>query len=413
VRALWAQLALLTLLGVCLAADPEEVRTLVRRLRSELGTERYAAYTRLARMGESAVPLLEEIRSDDPEVLRLLRRLRRSALQLRIEVLAPERSHGLGESVQLDVQIRNETDDVYALPLVRTPERRPGTLSALHRVLEGGERIDLRPEEVRVDARVDQKNRAVVRPREILQFEVSLGKEETPLSRPGRFVLAVGYELRVRRWPAHASDPRRAPWDRVLLQLRSDPVTIRMHGTEPRLLEEWLRGNDPRKRAEALDELVMRDDPAILRVLRRNAQDRDLRRTAIKRLGAMALDEDFRLVFDSTRSPDPQVRREAVLALGNFRRRKARSRLLALADDHELQSVAIQALRNFRNVATVEKLIAIMPRAEGAVVKQIQRILMEWTGIWVDDRLAEIDRFNDWWRKNRERWARENRSSPR
>ncbi|MDH3592719.1 MAG: hypothetical protein OER88_12615, partial [Planctomycetota bacterium] len=78
---------LLVLLGL-LGADPDEsrVRALVERLGSESFAERQTAQARLAAYGESIVPVLQRIKTADPEIRRIVRGLTRTSRRLRVTV---------------------------------------------------------------------------------------------------------------------------------------------------------------------------------------------------------------------------------------------------------------------------------------------------------------------------------------
>ncbi|MHC4548008.1 MAG: HEAT repeat domain-containing protein [Planctomycetota bacterium] len=390
------------------AGDAEDVRGLVEHLGAPTYGERQTAYAKLARYGEKIIPLLQKISVEDPEIRRQLRELTRAARKLALILGAPTEPLSIGSPLVLNVRLVNDTDDTYLLPVTRGLQRGHGTLSSFSVTLDAKDTVDLRPDQIEWTTVIGRV--PILRPGEFMHATVRLEGERTPLRRPGEIKVAVAFlNHTAQRWRGPQPRDRREA-DAVLVTLRTPPVVVTAYGRKVHDLERALR--DPKRRRSALAELAVREDGAVLPLLRRHAADRELRLAAVRRLGANGADEDFDLVYKATRDRDARVRRAAVLALGSYLRSRARRRLIALAQDHELKAEAVRALRKHKHPVTIDLFVRILRKLyeDREVVKEIQQALYEWTGMVVKHRASEVRAFEEWWARNRRRWTRENLS---
>lgn len=405
-------LACLLLASLGAADEAQDVRGLVQRLGSPRYEERQAAYARLASYGDRIFPLLKEIAADDPHIRRRLRALTRAARKLSLILGTTTAPLPIGSPVVLKVRLVNDTEDTYHLPATQGSARGAGTLSSFWVLVSGRARRFLRPDEVEWETVIGRI--PVLRPGEVMRVTVRLDGEQTPLLRPGPVHIAVGFHNGTAQlWPG-PQPQENSNADTVRVSLRAAPVIVTAYGRTPAALERALE--TPRARVSAVAELSVRQDAAILPLLRRHAQDRDLRLAAIRRLGANGDEQDFELIYRSTRSPDADVRRAAVLALGHyFGRKKSRQRLIALAQDSELAEPAIRALTKHKHPVTVDLFIRILRKgyADRAIEKVIRSAIYDWTGMHVSPRRSEVEFFERWWTRNRDRWARDNVSDQR
>jgi hypothetical protein len=396
------------LAAICGAADDEQrVHALVEQLSSPSGARRRTAYDRLARMGEKIVPILQKIDVDDPDVRRLLRQLTRSARKVRLVVVAPPARHRLGAPFELVIEIVNETEDTWLFPLARTMGRFGKTFSAFGLRVGDVDPVHLSPDQVEPAA--DLPNPPVLRPGHRMRFTIRLPGAAAPLRRPGKIEFTVFYDHRnAQQWRGWPDPPVPEQAEAVRQLLKVPPFTIEASGSTAQELGAALAGGG-KARTAALAELELRTDAAVVPVLRRNAKDKDLRLVAVRRLGAAAKDEDFKLVYDATRDSNRAVRRAAVEALGNYPRRKARARLIGLVQDqdYELTPFAVKALRKHKHPVTIDCFIVVMRGGDERLVREIADILWDWTGKPVSNRRSEIERFAAWWLRNRAEWTRE------
>jgi hypothetical protein len=401
-------LALLLLVPICRADEAQDVRGLVERLGATTPTERVAAYARLAAYGDRIFPLLKDITPIDPHIRRQLRALTRAARKLSLMLGATTQPLPIGSAVVLKVRLINDTEDTYRLPATRGSRRGSGTLSSFWVLTGGRERRFLRPDEVEWSTTYG-KGDPILRPGEVMRVTIRLDGDHTPLLSPGRVQISAGYDNNTgQRWessqPGHKDHA-----DAVRVSLKAEPVVVTAYGRKPAELERAL--NIRKARASAVAELTVRQDAAILPLLRRHAKDRDLRLAAIRRLGAGGDDTDFDLIYEATRSPDAEVRKAAVLALGNYVNKKtSRRRLIALAEDRELASQAIRALTKHKHPITIELFIRILRKghSDRANEKAICDAIYDWTGMPVSHKRSEVRAFEIWWSRNRERWIRDN-----
>ncbi len=376
---------------------------LVKELGAETAEERTLAVFRLAAYGEKIRPLLERVESDDPEVRRAIRYLTRSVGKMQLDLLSrPEGPLKIGAPFVLDVRIVNNTDLTHAL----LPEAgRQGEASPF-RVRVGGRTL--------APVRFDQVNwggegAAVIPPGGMRRFRLSLDGSSSPLRRPALYEVSVVFNGPVARGYGPVEENG---LDTVPLFLESAPVRIHVLGRKADELEKALGSEDAREREAAARELSLREDDAVVPVLRRHATEPALRLAAIRRLGAAGVAEDFDLILEATRDANADVRRAAVIGLAKHKTPAARRRLLMLVSDQELQWEAIRALRGHKHPATVERLVKLLATGHCSLasIGLIRATLLEWTGLAVDERPSEIRAFNQWWEANGKRWAEENAS---
>jgi len=249
----------------------------------------------------------------------------------------------------------------------------------------------------------------ILKPRQMLRVIVRLTGESSPLRRPGSVSLRVGYDNTVSRWYGIQKRPQ-AGVEQLPLALATEAATVHALGRKPAELEKALRSGDAGTRVLAIAELSLREDDAVLPVLRRNAANRSLRLAAVRRLGANADKQDFDLIYGATRDADAKVRVEAVRALANYEGRKARSKLIGLAQDHELRNEAIQALTGHKHAITIQLFIRLLRQrtSDPASIELMCRSIQDWTRMPLTDNGKEIERFERWWSDHRVRWAKEN-----
>jgi HEAT repeat protein len=400
-------LALLLSAAVAAAQDDSDLARQVDELVRELGAPtaeaRMLASYRLAAFGERVKPLLERVESDDPEIRRAIRCLTRSGGKVLLELL-PRREGVLpiGAALTLEVRIVNHTEQTYRfLPeAARQGEAGPFRVRVGGRTLApvGFDQVDWGEDGV-----------VTVLPGASRLFRLRLGGASSPLRRPALYDVSVVFDGKVQHGYG-AIDDESAETEPLFRETAA--IQVHVLGRKAEDLEKALGSDNAREREAAAKELALRDDEAIVPILRRHAGEPLLRLAAVRRLGALGAAEDFDLVFEATRDEDADVRRAAVLGLGKHPSAKSRSRLLLLVSDQELQAEAITALRGHKHPATVERYLKLL-RAGGCPeesVKTIRRTLREWTGLTVDQRPSEIRAFEAWWEENAARWAQENAS---
>ena len=383
------------------AAVAQAVEALVRDLGAKGPDVRALARFRLAAYGEKIRPLLERVVSDDPEVRRSLRCLMRSGGKVQIELLPPATTAlQIGAPLVLDVRIVNNSEqDILLLP----PEERQKACPFRIRV---GNR-DLPP------LGFDEVNwgddeRVTILAGATRKFRLTLEGMTSPLRRPALHEVSVVFQGNIGRGYGTTDE------DSIEigpLVLETAAVRIHVLGRKAEELEKALGGDDARQREAAAAELGLREDDAVVPILRRHARERLLRLAAIRRLGAIGAPEDFDLVFEATRDENADVRKAAVLGLGKYTGVKARAKLLVLASDAELQAEAIRALRGHKHPATIDRFVAILEKGgQKDSIPQIRAALLEWTGLTVDARPSEVRAFKVWWQANRAQWAEKNAS---
>jgi len=394
------------ILAAALAAaedDAELARTveeLVKRLGSPSTEERTLARYRLASYGDRIRPLLESVDSPDPEVRRSIRALTRTVGKVEMELLPREEGPlPVGAPLALDVRILNNTEEA----LVLLPDIARQGRSSPFRVRVGKTLVPIAFDEVNWGA----DGTTTILPGASRRFRLTLPRGTPALRRPALHDVWVVFDGLVGRGYGipmeDAIETRREV-------LESGSVKVHVLGRKAEEIEEALRSEDGRVRDAALAELSLRDDDAIVPLLRRHALERPVRLAAVQKLGALGAAEDFKLIYEATRDESLDVRRAAVLGLGKYPGFKARSRLIRLSADPDLQAQAIRALKGHKHHATVECYIGLLQPGKAARenVDEIRTTIREWTRMSVDQRPSEIAAFRAWWEANREQWAKKN-----
>jgi len=400
-------LALLVAGAVAAAQDDQELARRVDELVNELGDAsadvRTMAQFRLACYGEKIRPLLERVVSDDPEVRRSIRYLLRVAGQLQLDLLpVPDGPLAIGAPLVLDVRVVNNTEQTHWL---LPEEARQQGQAGPFRIRVGG-----RPP---LAVGTDQVNwgdgTGVILPGATRRFRLTLDGDMSPLRRPALYDVSVVFNGTAKRGYGAAEEDAEEVFPLIL---ESAPVKIHVLGRKAGDLSRALRSESAREREAAAKELALRDDEAVIPILREHAKEGPLRLAAVRRLGALGAAEDFDLIFKATEDQDAAVRKAAVVGLLKYTSAKARNRLLKLASDHELQAEVVKGLRGHKHVATVECLVKLLESQQCVpeINRQIRLILLDWTGLAVDERPSEIRDFRTWWETNRARWAEENAS---
>jgi len=406
-------LALLLAAALAAAEDDAElartVKALVRDLGAPTADVRTLAQFQLASLGDRARPLLERVESDDPQVRRAIRQLTRASGRVEIELLPfPETPLPIGGTLDLEVRMVNNTDQTYYL----LPDAARQGEAGPFRIRIGGRMLP--------PLGIDQVNWGTEGPATILPgaarlFRMSVGGASSPFRRPALYDISVIFDGKVARGYGAVAQQEMVlddSFEQGPLFRETPPLQVHVVGRKADELEKALSSGGAKERESAAAELAFRDDEAVLPILRRHVGDPLLRLAAIRRLAALGAAEDFRLIYDATRDDNADVRKAAVLGLGKYRKPKARSRLLLLASDHELQTEAIQALRGHKHHATIDCYLALLssPHLSPENIRVIRQTIYEWTKMSVDERQSEIDAFREWWDLNRERWAKENAS---
>jgi HEAT repeat protein len=391
--ALWAPLAL--------AQGEQELRELIDLLGSKDPLARAEAARRIAALGADVLPKLRAISTDDPEVARALRALMRRQQKIRLALTAPKQPHSLGSDLRLRVEVVNDTEETLLVPLVRGSPAGKGTWSAFLIDTGADRRFYLRPDQVELEA--GAPNPLILFPGDGFFAKLVLAGESSPLRTPGRHEIAVAFlppqlQRRVGTKTEHAGVKG--------VRLEIARITIDARGRKPAELGAALGSDDKKARFGAIAELAVREDPAVLPLLRKHGEDPDLALIAVRRLGAVADEQDLEFVRAATRHRLLQVRRAAVTALGNYRQDKARRRLALLLHERDLTTHVVRALTRHKHPATIDCFLSLLRQnyREGEWVQPVIDALYDWTGIVVRNRRGEIAAFDQWWRENRQRW---------
>jgi hypothetical protein len=397
---------LLAAAALAFAQDDVEIGRRVEELVRELGSPsaeaREMARERLAAYGERIVPLLKSVTTDDPEVRRSLLLLTRAAGSLRFELLPLPEALPIGASLFLHVRIVNNTEQTHALV---PSDTRQGEFSPFQ-VRIGDQVIGVRHD----DLGWDQGGEAgpVVLPGKSVDVTLRLVGTRSPLRRPALYALSVIYEGTASRGYGDVTEDVEDRFEHFHLVAESRAVEVHVLGRRPAELEEALKGNDAQARDAAVRELALRDDEAVIPLLRRHAGERGLRLAAVTRLAPLGDARDLQLLLDATRDGDSAVRKAAVAGLGRQQDARARRRLIALAQDHELEVLAIKALRGHRDVTTIDQFVHLLRlrASPPESVVEMREALYEWTGRYVEYRASEVRAFQSWWEASRAQWAK-------
>lgn len=385
-----------------LAANVEE---LVRQLGSPSTEARRLARFRLSSYGDRIRPLLERVDSPDPEVRRSIRALTRTVGKVELELLPLAGGpFPVGAPLALDVRIVNNTEQT----LVLLPDVARQGRSAPFRIRVGKTVVPIAFDEVNWGA----DGTTAILPGASRRLRLTLPRGAAALRRPALYDVSVVFDGLVGKghvatWEDAVETERKV--------LESGSVQVHVLGRKAEEIEEALRSQDARVREAAVAELSVRDDEAVLPLLRRHALERPLRLAAVSRLGALGAEQDFDLVYEATRDESLDVRRAAVLGLGKYRVFKARSRLIRLSADPDLQPQAIRALKGHKHHATIECYLGLLQlgKCSREDAGEIRKTIFEWTRMSVDQRPSEIAAFRGWWEANRKQWAKENEVSDR
>jgi HEAT repeat protein len=402
-------------LAFCLAplAAAQDTGKEVARWAGLLGDEdaavRREARRRLTALGERIVPLLEGRSSSDTDVRRSLRSLLRRYQSLRLEVAGPTGTGRVGAQVVLRVSLVNNTEETYVIPLVQgAPTRSSFVIDR-----EGGKQMRLSPDQVELLS--PQGRMLILPPDQALRVKITLDGHTSPLRAPGRQSFRVVYRgngvskalLTGRKTITELS----AIEGEVTVESRS--VTIEVVGRTPGQLSMDLQSRDKRRISSALRELRLRTDAAVLDVIKRNLSHPRLREHGVRRLAAAARKQDFELLraIASRESEDRNVRLVAIEGLGRYSNRRARSRLISLAQDERFVLAAVKALRKHKSAPTIDCYLRLMQRnyRAGGWFPFVRETLLEWTGVLVENRKSEIRAFERYWRRERAAWITRNR----
>ena len=387
----------------------EESARLAHLLSSRDAEDRAEALRQIIEMGDEAIPILRAITTRDPEVIRALRILVRRAQRIRLVLLRPAPVLALGRPLLLDVEMVNDTEEYYRVPVVRRSGQGKGTLSTF--MISTGARmpIYLTPDEVSLPPQAPHP--LVLRPGDAVRFSLRLEGDRLPFRRPGVFEVGVEYVAsdfsRVRWWNGRLGKQVRDVESRTA-HYWTDRVTLEAKGRSPKELEAALANE--RNRASAVAELTVREDDSVLPLLRKHIEEEDLRLIALRELGVRGKAEDFELVRAATKKGPMKARQAAVVALGGFDLPAARRRLRRLVGERGFEGVAVRGLARRKDPATIDCFIQLLkrPYRQEPWMTVAKRALQDWTGIPIRNRASEIAAFERWWSDNREQWIRDN-----
>ncbi len=397
--------AALLLFALAAAAQQEgEIERLVAALGDGSRPRREAAHDELLRMGEEILPRLREFDHPDPEVRRRLRAILRGAQQIRLEASLPPGPLSIGAPLRLRAELRNDTEESYLVPLSETVAPGTGSLSPFQLIVDG-RLVRFTPDRVELVSAEAPWIRLV--PGAVLAVEITLPAEDLPLRRLGRVELRAAFETtKLLRRYSFEEPPDDMQQETVSVRVEAPALEVEVVGSSAPELERALAARDPR----AIAELMLREDDAVLPLLRAHLLDPAVRLAAVRRLAGAARPEDLESILDATRDASPEVRTAAVLGLGGFPDRRARRRLalLARSDDHELTGPAVRALMRHRHASTIQTYLDLLKHnyRDGPWLRDIHDALFEWTGRTVNcTRRSEIEAFESWWVANHEAWS--------
>lgn len=413
---------LLLVLAAATAAGKNDVERWVRLLGHEDATVRTFALRKLAEQGEGVLAELAKRKGLDPEVARGIRRLTKRYATLRLLLTGPSGPQRIGSPLVLDVRLVNETDETFMLPVfAHVPLRgaraggqrgQDATSAFLLRVGKDKPRW-LRGHHVRLVPRAARAGGWGLALEPGGQLRVQLRLKDV-MRRPGELTLSVLFNGHGVTKALLGSGNRVTILDRMdNLLLESRRIKVKAVGTTIAQLDADLSSGNRATVVAAIRELELRDDDAVLDLLRKHIRHPDLRVRAVERIGQKARDEDLnflrRVAADENERRD--VRHAAIEGLGRYKgSRRARSRLFSLAQDPRVRDAAVKALANHKGAATIDLFVRLLQRnfREGDWSQHARGALLEWTGIHVENRRSEIAAFERWWRANRARWISEN-----
>jgi hypothetical protein len=383
------------------ASEEREVRRLVELLDDPLTEWRVDAQMRLLDFGRRVIPMLRTMDIESAEARMRVHAILQVYAQLELTAELQTQRYALGAPVIVSLVLTNHTRETYLLPLGQGEE-------TTFLITIGDQTRALRREAVAYVGPNTPRGFVTLGPGESLRARGAIRPEDLPRRAAGTYKLSVRYRsnqsLKVER--AEGREDGAIQGDPAPLSIPSNELSIDISTRTPAEIEIALQ--DAKHRTRALVELQLREDEAVLPLLRRHVDDPDLRLHAIRTLGAKGDEQDLGLIRRATGDPDRQVRVAATIALGNFPYAKACMKLATLATtDHELRLHAVQALTKHKSARTIQAYVAILDE-DGPWVPVIQKALKEWTGKIVRNEPSEIAAFERWWRANRADWIKRN-----
>jgi hypothetical protein len=406
-----AVFALLSFAAISFADELEDFRRFVAELAHPQIEVRVDAQRQLVKMGRQVVPKLRALDPMEPEVRLRIRSILSHFETFFLTAHIEASRHALGAHVEVVITLQNFTRDTYLVPI------QVGNLTPFWISFGGPARALPRVEMEFDEPRNPKREFVSLAPGKLVRVRTAILPEDLPRNLPngraGKHRIVISYlclaALKVDRdLLAKDGDNVTIQGDPAVLKLYSEPITLEIATRSASELERALAAADTR--TQALVELRLRTDEAVLPILRAHAADPDLRLHAVTALGSQGAEEDLKLIRKATMDRKAAVRIAATRALRHFPQRKARVRLCMLAKDKELRTHAVTALRGHKHARTIDTYIEVLDATyrEGPWVPEITAALKEWTGQHVRNTPNEIAAFQRWWVKNRARWIAEN-----
>jgi hypothetical protein len=386
------------------ADEDEDIRRHVEDLAHPQIEMRIDAQRQLMKMGRHIAPKLRALDVARPEIRLRIRAILGHYETLLLSARIEASRHALGANVEVVITLQNFTRDTYLVPIL------VGNLTPFG-ITIGGTARAVPPNEMKFDEPSNPKNTFVsLAPGQRLRARTAIHPQDLPDRRAGSHKIVISYlcknallvDSNVVKQPGNSAA---FVGDQAVLKLYAAPITLEIATRAPEDLERALGAADTR--GQALVELRLRNDEAVLPILRAHAADPDLRLHAVIALGAKGAEEDLSLIRNATKDKEAAVRSAATAALRYFPQRKARVRLCLLAKDAELRTVAVTALRRgHKHARTIDTYIEVLRSRyrEGPWVPQITAALKEWTGQHVRNTPNAVAAFKRWWTKNRAEW---------
>jgi len=393
------------------------VAELVSRLDSPSEAVRRAAYMELSSFGRRAVPLLRDLDCPSAALAHRVDQLLVPWRRLSLHLVEPEVRLPAAVGLRLSAVLSNDSLDYWQLP---GSEAGPGS-GLVKPFIEGlwvevagdpDSRTPVKTVDV-IEQQFDPK-RSLLPPGGEVRFEIVVPPGDSPLHRGGRHRIRLRLSVTAVRYPAWLLEPgskglpSEPGWSSLApVEEVSEPCTVVLEVHTPGEIARDLTGRDPQARRWAVLELEARNDPELLPVLRDHASIPEVRPIAVRRLGQAALAGDYELIEKLARTDkDPEIRRLAIVALGNYRTADARSALLGItiAGDDQARVAAVGALRWHPHPSTISRFIQILGKGDEVSQSIVRNTLREWTGFDVIN-AADIASFRRWWNENREQWA--------